>query len=157
MCFSASASFIAGGTLSAIGGATLNKAQKSSEKPFAAIPLLFGIQQFIEGTLWLAFQYQWLFLQSVGTFLFSLFAYALWPAFIPFAVWLLEKDAARKKVISIFWGIGSAVALYLLYFIIKYPVTSQIMHHSIMYTETVPFGLFVFWIYTVAGVGSCLL
>jgi hypothetical protein len=157
MCFSAGASFLAGGTLSVIGGATLKKTKTLQEKPFASIPLLFGVQQAIEGMLWLAFQYNLLLLQSVTTFLFSFFAYAFWPAFIPFAVRLLETDNHRKKALSVFLTVGSAVSLYLLYYIIRYPVTSEIMHHSIAYTQTVPFGTQMFWVYAIAGVGSCFI
>lgn len=51
MCFSASASFIAGASLSAIGVATLRRVESKKEIPFATIPLLFGIQQLIEGVI----------------------------------------------------------------------------------------------------------
>ena len=53
MCFSASASFIAAAALATTGVATLRMASRPSELPFAAVPLLFGIQQFIEGLTWL--------------------------------------------------------------------------------------------------------
>ena len=53
MCFSATASFTAGSVLSAVGIATIMKAERKSEVPFAMIPLLFGVQQFIEGVVWL--------------------------------------------------------------------------------------------------------
>lgn len=45
MCFSASASFIAGASLSAIGVAALRNTEKRTEQPLAMIPLLFGVQQ----------------------------------------------------------------------------------------------------------------
>ena len=51
MCFSATASFIAGTTLSVVGVATLRKTEARTELPFAMIPLLFGIQQLIEGVI----------------------------------------------------------------------------------------------------------
>ena len=57
MCFSASASFIAGTTLCAVGAATLKRTEDRSERPFAMIPLLFGIQQLIEGVIWLTFRH----------------------------------------------------------------------------------------------------
>ena len=53
MCFSASASFIAGTSLSAVGVAALRNTKARSEQPLAAIPLLFGIQQLAEGVIWL--------------------------------------------------------------------------------------------------------
>lgn len=156
MCFSASASFIAGGTLSAVGGTTLKQVKGKKEIPFAAVPLLFGIQQIIEGVLWLAFHHNLILLQSVMTFIFSLFAYVLWPVYIPFAVRLLETDPLRKRILSFLLVMGGAVSLYLLYFIIRYPVTSETMHNSIAYSQEVPFGFSFFWIYAIAGVGSCL-
>lgn len=57
MCFSATASFIAGVSLSALGAATVKKAELKAEIPFAMIPLLFGVQQIIEGMLWLSFRF----------------------------------------------------------------------------------------------------
>ena len=51
MCFSAPASFIAGTALSAIGLVALRNTRKRTEVPFAMIPLLFGIQQLIEGVI----------------------------------------------------------------------------------------------------------
>lgn len=55
MCFSATASFAAGIGLTGIGLATLSLAPTWRERPFAAIPLLFGLQQLIEGGApWLA-------------------------------------------------------------------------------------------------------
>jgi hypothetical protein len=54
MCFSADVSFAAAATTGLIGAVTIRKAPKLSEWPLAAIPLVFGAQQAIEGCLWLA-------------------------------------------------------------------------------------------------------
>ncbi len=54
MCFSATASFIAGSALSAGGIVTLRMTARRAEIPFAMIPLLFGVQQLIEGMVWLS-------------------------------------------------------------------------------------------------------
>ena len=58
MCFSATASFIAGVSLSVFGVATVKKAKRKAEIPFAMIPLFFGVQQIIEGMLWLSFRFE---------------------------------------------------------------------------------------------------
>ena len=155
MCFSATASFIAGGTLSTIGGATIKKVKKKSELPYAAIPLLFGIQQIIEGVLWLSFYNNLVLIRTVATFLFSLFAYALWPAFVPFSVKLLEPSSGRKKILFVLQTIGGGVGLYSLYFIIKFPITCSIVNYSIQYAGTIPFGYQIFWLYCVSACGSC--
>lgn len=51
MCFSASASFIAGTSLSAIGVAALRNTEARTERPLAMMPLLFGVQQLTEGVI----------------------------------------------------------------------------------------------------------
>jgi hypothetical protein len=51
MCFSAGASFAGAVVISAVGVATVRKAKKPTQRLFAGIPLLFGFQQFAEGTL----------------------------------------------------------------------------------------------------------
>lgn len=45
MCFSASVSFIAGTTLTAVGVATLKRAETRAERPFAMIPHPFGVRE----------------------------------------------------------------------------------------------------------------
>ena len=54
MCFSAATSFTAGTLLSVLGAVSLRHAQTRFEIPFAAIPLLFGMQQISEGVVWVA-------------------------------------------------------------------------------------------------------
>tara|TARA_R110002111_G_scaffold200540_2_gene265832 strand:+ start:401 stop:1045 length:645 start_codon:yes stop_codon:yes gene_type:complete len=134
MCFSATASFIAGISLSAIGVVTLKKVGRKKEIPFAMIPLLFGIQQLIEGMVWLSFQYDSPLLNETMTYAFSVFSHVLWPIFIPFSIGLLETVAWRKKVISVFQFMGIVVGLYLLYLIVKFPVTS-VVDKNIVYVS----------------------
>lgn len=131
MCFSATASFVAGVSLSAIGAATLKRAQRRSEIPFAMIPLLFGIQQIIEGLLWLSFRYEAPVLNASTTYAFSVFSHTLWPIFVPFSVGLLEPVSWRRNIISAFQVIGLGIGLYLLYFIVKYPVTAVAEEHIV--------------------------
>ena len=54
MCFSAPASFIAGAVLATVGVVTLRMATRPAQIAFAAIPLLFGIQQLFEGLILLS-------------------------------------------------------------------------------------------------------
>ena len=49
MCFSATASFTAGGALTTVGALTVHKSQGKIELPLALVPLLFGTQQLTEG------------------------------------------------------------------------------------------------------------
>jgi hypothetical protein len=133
MCFSATASFVAGVSLSGIGVATVIKADRRAEIPFAMIPLLFGVQQIIEGMLWLSFQYDLPVLKVTTTYVFTMFSHVLWPIFVPFSIGLLETVTWRKKVIALFLITGIAVGLYNLYFIVTYPVISEVNCNVIYY------------------------
>ena len=117
--------------MSALGVATVKKAERKAEIPFAMIPLLFGVQQIIEGMLWLSFRFDAPLLNVSMTYAFTLFSHVLWPIFVPFSIGLVETVAWRKKVILAFQFIGIAVGLYLLYWIIRFPVTSEVDEHIV--------------------------
>lgn len=112
--------------MTAIGVATLKKTERKAEIPFALIPLLFGIQQIVEGMLWLSFRFDAPLLNVSMTYAFTLFSHVLWPMFVPFSIGLVETVVWRKKVISAFQLLGIAVGLYLLYWIVRFPVTSEV-------------------------------
>ena len=117
--------------MSVLGVATVKKAERKAEIPFAMIPLLFGVQQIIEGMLWLSFRFDAPLLNVIMTYVFTLFSHVLWPIFVPFSIGLMETVAWRKKVISAFQITGIAVGLYHLYVIVKFPVTSEVNGHIV--------------------------
>lgn len=133
MCFSASASFIAGVTLATAGVATLRMASRPSEVPFAVIPLLFGVQQIIEGFIWLSFGDASPWPNATLSFVYSLFSHVLWPSYVPFAIRLLEREPWRRQALVAMQIAGVAVGLYLLYFLIRFPVTSRVLGQHIVY------------------------
>ena len=133
MCFSATASMVAGGSLTAGGAFVLTREPTREELPFAAIPILFGLQQTIEGVVWLSFDSRGL--NEAATFAYSLFSHVLWPILVPIAILLLEHDPVRKRILRVIAGVGLAVGLYLLYFLIKDGITSSIVNSSIDYNS----------------------
>lgn len=133
MCFSATASFVAGTSLSVIGVATLKTVKRKSEIPFAMIPLLFGIQQLTEGVIWLTFSRDAPGLQQTMTYVYSGFSHVLWPIYVPLAIGILESVRWRKKVLAGFEVAGLTVGLYLLYFIVTAPVVAQVVSRHIEY------------------------
>lgn len=154
MCFSATASFVAGGALSGIGGVTVTQAKTRGELPFASIPLLFGIQQAIEGVVWVSFGSA--FINTVATYAYAFFSHVLWPIFVPLAILLLEKNTARKKILRVFSVIGTGTALYLLYFISIDPLASSIVGDSLAYYSTQAYPPPIMAAYLLATCGSCL-
>lgn len=156
MCFSAPASFMAGTALSAVGAVTLKKAETKREIPFAAIPLVFGVQQISEGFVWLSFSAGDMILNSIFAHAFLFFAYVFWPIFIPFSVRLLETDASRKKLFSVFLTAGVAVSFYFLFFLVSHQLVSHVMNKSIVYVLSIPYGISVTGLYVLVTCGSLL-
>jgi hypothetical protein len=150
MCFSATASFAAGTALSATGVLTLRKSMGKRELPIALIPLLFGVQQLSEGVLWLSLRNDLPALRSVAIYVFSMFSHVFWPIFVPFAILLVETNRRRKKTIGGFLVLGVCVGLYLLYFIVRFPVTARIYNRSIFYDSPHFFIVGVLVIYLLA-------
>ena len=154
MCFSATASFIAGTALSVSGIATLRATTRKAEIPLAMIPLLFGLQQLVEGTLWLSFSHQAPQLNVAMTYLFSIFSHVLWPIFIPLSVGLIEIVPYRRKIIWLFLVVGLVVGFYLLYMIVEYPVTA-VMETNIVYVSPHFYKIPVMLLYLTATCVSC--
>ncbi len=130
--------------------------KERTDLPFAAIPLLFGIQQLIEGVIWLSFRYDASELNTAMTFAYSLFAFSLWPIFVPFALRLLETEPWRRRVLSLFQVVGIVVGGYLLYSHARSSVTSQVVNSSIVYNNSHFYDFGVIGFYFAATIVSCL-
>ncbi len=133
MCFSATASFTAGAVLLGIGTQTLRRVERVAELPYASIPALFGLQQLVEGGLWLTFADGSAHLNSILTHVYSLFSHVLWPIFVPIAVLLLEAVPWRRNVLKVLAVAGSLSGVYLLYFWAMDPTTSKVIGHHVFY------------------------
>ena len=133
MCFSATASFTAGAALLGIGALTLRRTTRGAEIPYASIPLLFGLQQLIEGGLWLTLLGKVPHLNSILTDVYSLFSHVLWPVLVPIAVLLLEAVPWRRKVLKWLVVGGAISGAYLLYFWTLGLTTSRVVGQHIVY------------------------
>ncbi|MDT5120913.1 MAG: hypothetical protein QOC96_395 [Acidobacteriota bacterium] len=155
MCFSPSASFIAGTSLCAVGVATLKRTEARSEIPFAMIPLLFGIQQLTEGVIWLTFSPDAPLLRQTMTYLYLGFSHVLWPLYVPFAMGVLEAVRWRKKAIFAFEVAGATVSLYLLYHIVTRPVDAEVIGMHIVYVSPHSYLIPMMVFYLAATCVSC--
>lgn len=116
MCFCAEASFAASVLLAGAGVYAIKKAQSPGMLALASAPLLFAVQQAAEGFLWVAHQNPaFLSWQKPSIYAFLLIAQVVWPIWAPLAVWLIEPDKSRKKIISWFVAIGGITSLYMLF------------------------------------------
>jgi len=155
MCFSATASFIAGTSLSAVGVAAIKRTESRTELPFAMIPLLFGIQQLTEGVIWLTFSYDAPLLKQAMTYVYSGFSHVLWPIYVPFAMGILEAVRWRKQAFFAFEVAGVAVGLYLLYFIVTESVVAEVVSRNIVYVSPHFYVMPMIVLYLAATCVSC--
>lgn len=131
MCFSATASLVAGSTLTAGGVVLVRTTKRRAQLPIAAIPLLFGLQQLSEGVVWLSFGSAGI--HAVATYTFSAFSHVLWPIFVPFAVLAVEGDPRRRRLLRGILTLGIGVGFYLLFFVLKDGITTQVTGGRIAY------------------------
>ncbi len=110
MCFSATASFFSSAVLGVIGIITLSKVRDQKILPLALIPLIFALQQGVEGIVWLTFtQPNLVYFKSICINTYLAIAHIFWPIWSPFCIYVLEKK--RKKWISYLGIIGVIIAL----------------------------------------------
>jgi hypothetical protein len=159
MCFSAEGSFVAAGVLAGVGGLSLYNVKSKAFIMFASIPLLFALQQFAEGIIWLTLSHKELsFIAYSAAIAFLAFALVLWPSWIPISLYQLEnKGSFRKKIfitLIIYGALFSIASIYVLGF---YPIDFYVVNSSIVYATgmQIPFELLtMLLIYAIPSVGS---
>lgn len=135
MCFSAPVSFAASAALAAVGGGLVHKVKTRRELPLALIPLLFAVQQFIEGLLWLVLPQAGMGIEQYRlTQTYAVFVGIVWPVLIPFALLMIEPDGIRKRLLQAVLLLGVGIAFYTLNIIARFGVSSMIADQCIVYS-----------------------
>lgn len=139
MCFSAQASFVASAILALSSIVAFKQIINKKQTLLAAIPLLFALQQATEGVLWLSFRFGNSTLQTLSTYIFLFFAIMVWPMWVPYTLYVLEKNKVRKNWLRITSIIGIAIALFVGFNLFYYGASAQVtMTHHITYNFYVP-------------------
>lgn len=141
MCFSASASFTTGAGLLIIGAIAISQSKTTPQRVLASIPVIFSVQQFSEGLLWLSLSgvagAQW---QNIFMYVFLWFAQVLWPSFVPLTILLFEKRVRRKQILRVLLTVGILTSLYLFWCLLFHDVSARIEGHHIRYELDFPLG-----------------
>ncbi len=158
MCFSAPASFIAATLAGTAGAACLARMREPGDWPLAAMPVVFALQQAIEGFLWLHLARDPTSATSAAlTEGFLIIALVFWPVFAPLAAYAAEPDPRRKPWIALCIAAGIAVALYFLTALADAPRTASIQEHHIAYSADPDLPLAIRVLYPVATCLSLML
>ena len=170
MCFSTTASFASAAILIPAGLVCLNKARKLP-KPywaFALFPIIFGIQQALEGGVWWALNAngdntETLRLSALG---FLFFSHLFWLTWVPYSSYLTETILKRKSMFMLIALVGTVFGLSIFSPFILYPnwLTISIINHAIEYQTTLVYDSFLpkdavtavyLLIITIPLIGSC--
>lgn len=163
MCFSAEASFAAATILIPAGAISMVRAYKTNPNfiPIATLPLLFGLQQALEGAVWTSNGNASLVERFSLAYMF--FSWLAWPVGVPFSAYFLEAEPRRHLylVLSIVGGMLGAMQ-YFPYFAHEGWLTTRFLPHVIVYEGKELFDYIIgrhttYAIYIAVVIGSLLL
>jgi hypothetical protein len=141
MCFCEPVSFAAGGVL-IVGGAFAGwKAFKINKRylPVSQMPTLAGLQQLMEGHVWMGMNNSdpsMIWWAAMG---FIFFSWLIWPVWVPFSIYFLEPPASRRKLPLLGFALaGLAFGLILFVPHLFHPdwVNVRINRQSLAYEDT---------------------
>lgn len=141
MCFSESVSFTTGGLLIASGAFASWKAWSINKRylPIALIPVMAGVQQYLEGHVWMGMNNSapdMVWWAAMGFFFFSWF---IWPVWVPFSVYALEPPGSRRKKGLLLFALAGTVlglVLYVPHILNPDWVSVSINKQSLAYEDT---------------------
>jgi hypothetical protein len=156
MCFSLQVSLTASALLFCIGILCF---KKDSKKILAYIPFFFAIQQLAEALVWASFDYSWAEpWRNIFSYIFLFFAYVLWPSFIPYCFYQLEKDKKRQKLLKGIFYLGILVSAYLIYQLSVYSLDVKIVCSSIeYYFQSTNDNIYLLFVYAFTVMAPCFI
>ena len=134
MCFSAEASFIAAGVTAIAGGVAVLRSPSANLIPLAAVPLVFALQQSIEGLIWIGL--------SDGapdgalnqlSRVFLIVGEALWPFLIPIAVLAAEPKPERRRALLGAVLLGAVLFTAFTFLILAADYSPEVRNNCICY------------------------
>ncbi len=150
--------FTLAGVIGVVGVVTLRKVSTPHEVVFASLPLLFALHQFSEGFVWLGVE------KMIGAralemaeTLFIYYAQGVLPFLIPLAIWLIEKDSFKRKIVAILAVIGLGVAVYTMYGLATVPSSVSVINDTLYYKNPWTENYYDAILYILTTCGSLML
>jgi len=159
MCFSPEADLVGGVVVGVIGIDVLrHRDGRGSHNALIALPLILGFHQFIEAFVWLSLQGH--ISPGIGRFAMWVYvsiAFVLLPVFVPIAVFVMEPQEKRRRLMAPFAAIGAVVGGILLAAMIRGPVDVKLRPYHLAYSLRLSYGGVVVGAYVIAVCGAWLL
>lgn len=151
------ADLVAGTALLPVAALSLREVKRPRELPFALLPTIFCLHQFVEAAVWAGQDGH----RSAGVvhlevLAYVLIAFALLPTYVPLAVLLLEPNGARLRVAP-FVFLGALVSAYLAFAVLAHPVRVHRFPHALSYDTGVENSGVWAVLYIVAVIGPALM
>ncbi|WP_444894855.1 DUF6629 family protein [Microbulbifer sp. SSSA005] len=140
MCFSATASF-GSAALLIVGGALCTTHAIKNDKTYlllAITPLLFALQQAIEGVVWIGYNENFISLTTKASILYLFFALFFWLTWIPIVAFSLETKKWKRIFFIMLIIVGFTFGLYLWIPILletgpRHLIKTSVCGHSLCY------------------------
>jgi len=156
MCFSASMDLTAGVLVTGLGVDALSHVTKREQKPLAALPLLFGIHQFVETVVWWHTDGQAsASASSVAVFVYLLIALGIVPLLVPYA--FLRLELTRPSVAWTCLLAGAAAVCLDMWGMGRGPMTAHDAGHHLAYDVGVPYSQIGLPLYVIATCAPIIL
>lgn len=157
MCFSAEADLVAGIVVGAVGVDAVRHVRRPGQRWLAALPLVFATHQLTEAVVWWGLHDQvaasvW----QPARWVYLSVAFGLIPVLVPVAVGANEPDWNRRRT-GVFVALGAAVAVVLMYAVVRGPVSAEIEGRHISYEVELWHGGAIVGLYVIATCGSLLI
>ena len=150
--------FTLSGAIGLVGIFTLRKVSTPKEVLFALIPLLFALHQFTEGFVWLGVGgYIGHRALEIASGIFIYYAQGLLPFIIPLAIWFIEKDGYKKKLLGILTVLGFFLAVYTMYALSNIPSTVTVVNNALFYNNPSTANIYDALLYILTTCGALML
>lgn len=137
MCFSATASFTAAAILIPAGHYAIRCARDIDPKwtLLAAFPVIFGIQQVLEGLLWIGLNSDHKTLAALAARGFLFFSHLVWPVLAPLSIYWLERSSPRSRTLLGLTIVGGVFGLSIFLPVLLFDgwVATKEVQYSIQY------------------------
>lgn len=155
MCFSITADLVVGTALVPVAVASLREVKHWREVPFASLPAVFSVHQFLEAAVWPNR------FVSAGMADFAMHAYVfialpVLPLLLPLAILMLEPRGARLRVAP-FAVLGAVVSAYLAFVVLAKPVGVTRCPHVLEYQTASRDSYLWAVLYILAVIGPALM
>lgn len=137
---------------------SLREVRQARELPFASLPLLFALHQFVEAVIWAGYDDHAVSesLRQSAVLVYLGFAMVVLPTLFPLSVLLLEPRGDRLRVAP-FVVLGAVMSVVFAAEIFTAPVTVVVHPHALEYATGLRHGDLLALGYVVAVIGPALL